>query len=178
MEEIFWKCPSNHNSAYIKVKHAQSPKILTSMFRGLQCKIWPLAHAGLLKCKVDTTSTFWNDVTVSDHVSIIYTTTHNIHANSCAFTSVIWLLQNLYTRRGTQLFGWSNQKDWDGQGIQNVCGIAEVHTDLWWRNLREGDHLQNPGVDGRIILKCKKNIGSGFSRMGYWGGYLGIKGKM
>jgi hypothetical protein len=27
-----------------------------------------------------------------------------------------------------------------------------VHTGLQWRNLREGDHLQDPGVDGRIIL--------------------------
>jgi hypothetical protein len=24
---------------------------------------------------------------------------------------------------------------------------------LQWENLREGDHLKNPGVDGRIILK-------------------------
>jgi hypothetical protein len=22
-----------------------------------------------------------------------------------------------------------------------------------WRNLREGDHLKDPGIDGRIILK-------------------------
>jgi hypothetical protein len=51
--------------------------------------------------------------------------------------------------------------------MQNVCGIVEVHTDLWWRNLREEDYLQNPGVDRRIILKYKKNIGSGFSGTGY-----------
>jgi hypothetical protein len=23
----------------------------------------------------------------------------------------------------------------------------------WWRNFREGDHFEDPGVDGRIILK-------------------------
>jgi hypothetical protein len=28
-----------------------------------------------------------------------------------------------------------------------------VHTGFWWRDLREGDHLGHPGVDGRIILK-------------------------
>jgi hypothetical protein len=24
---------------------------------------------------------------------------------------------------------------------------------VWWRNLREGDHLEDPGVDGRIIFR-------------------------
>jgi hypothetical protein len=28
-----------------------------------------------------------------------------------------------------------------------------VHTGFWWGNQRDGDHLKDPGVDGRIILK-------------------------
>jgi hypothetical protein len=32
-------------------------------------------------------------------------------------------------------------------------GKREVHTGFLWRDLREGDHLGNRGVDGRIILK-------------------------
>jgi hypothetical protein len=30
---------------------------------------------------------------------------------------------------------------------------GEVHTGFWWGHLREGDHLEGPGIDGRIILK-------------------------
>jgi hypothetical protein len=32
-------------------------------------------------------------------------------------------------------------------------GEKVVHTGFWWGDLREGDHLADPGVDGRIILK-------------------------
>jgi len=28
-----------------------------------------------------------------------------------------------------------------------------VYTGLWWGNLREIDHLEDPDVDGRIILR-------------------------
>ena len=28
-----------------------------------------------------------------------------------------------------------------------------MHTSFWWGNLREIDHLKDPGIDGRIILK-------------------------
>jgi hypothetical protein len=34
-----------------------------------------------------------------------------------------------------------------------VWGKTEVHTGFGWGDLREGDHLKNPGVDRRIILK-------------------------
>jgi hypothetical protein len=30
-------------------------------------------------------------------------------------------------------------------------GRGEAYTGFWWGNLRERDHLRNPGIDGRII---------------------------
>jgi hypothetical protein len=35
----------------------------------------------------------------------------------------------------------------------HVWETGEVQTGFWWRDLRESDHLGDPGVDGRIILK-------------------------
>jgi len=37
--------------------------------------------------------------------------------------------------------------------MQHELGRREVHTGFWCRNLRGRDHLKEPGVDGRIILK-------------------------
>jgi hypothetical protein len=32
-------------------------------------------------------------------------------------------------------------------------GRVEVHTGFWWENLRERDNFEDPGIDGRIILR-------------------------
>jgi hypothetical protein len=34
-----------------------------------------------------------------------------------------------------------------------VWGKREVHRGFSWGDLGEGDHLGDPGIDGRIILK-------------------------
>jgi hypothetical protein len=58
-------------------------------------------------------------------------------------------------------------------------GKREVHTGFWWGDLKEGDHLGDPGVDERIILKWifkKWDVGAwtGFSwlMVGTGGGLL------
>jgi hypothetical protein len=54
-----------------------------------------------------------------------------------------------------------------------------VQTEFWWGELREGNHLEDPGVDGRIIFNWifKKWDGGAWTgliwlRIGTGGGLL------
>jgi hypothetical protein len=57
---------------------------------------------------------------------------------------------------------------------KNEMGVAcsaygeKVYTEFCWGNLRERDHLEDPGVDGKIILrwifrKLEGVVGTGWS---------------
>jgi hypothetical protein len=41
------------------------------------------------------------------------------------------------------------------QSAGYVTSMSEknLHTEFWWGDLRERDHLKDQGIDGRIILK-------------------------
>jgi len=60
------------------------------------------------------------------------------------------------------LFGWSNREEWDGRGMYHVWGRGEAYTGFWWGKPRKRDHLEDPSVDGRIILTW-------IFRSGMWG---------
>jgi hypothetical protein len=43
------------------------------------------------------------------------------------------------------------RKRWAGN-IASRGGRGEVYIEFWWGHLRERDHLEDPGLDGRVIL--------------------------
>jgi len=52
-------------------------------------------------------------------------------------SGIIWVIKSRRMRR---------------KGIWNVQKRRDVHTGFWWGNLRDKDHLQYLGTDGRTIL--------------------------
>jgi hypothetical protein len=58
-------------------------------------------------------------------------------------------------------------------------GRAEAYTGFWWGILKEGNHFENPGINGKIILrrifrKWEVGVWTGMSwlRIGTSGGHL------
>jgi len=47
-----------------------------------------------------------------------------------------------------------------------------VYTGFWWGNLRESDHLEDPDVDGRIILR---QIFRTWGGRGVWTGLIWVR---
>ena len=58
-----------------------------------------------------------------------------------------------------------------------LWGREEVHIGFWWGNLRERDHLEDQGVDRRIIGSSRSGMGGLrteliWFRIGKVGGHL------
>jgi hypothetical protein len=58
-------------------------------------------------------------------------------------------LKDLYCSPHIERVIKSKRKIWAG----HVARMGEACTGFWWGNLRQRDHLRDPGVDGRIILR-------------------------
>jgi hypothetical protein len=53
----------------------------------------------------------------------------------------------------------------------HVLGREELHKGFWWGNLRERDHLNDLGINGRIILKWTlmlRRMGEGHGLVFVW----------
>jgi len=60
-------------------------------------------------------------------------------------------LNDLYSSPNIVWVIKSRRMRWAGHVAR--MGREEAYTGFWWGNLREGEHLGDPGVDGRIILR-------------------------
>ena len=71
----------------------------------------------------------------------------------------------------------SKRMRWAGHVAR--IGRGGMYTGFWWRNLSGRDHLEDPGIDGRIIIRWifrKWDVGiwtgSSWLRIGTGGGHL------
>jgi hypothetical protein len=86
-------------------------------------------------------------------------------------------LNDLYSSPNNVRVIKSKRMRWTGHAAR--WGKREAYTGFWWGNLRERDHLGDPGVDGKIILRWifrKLDVGvwtgSSWLRIGRGGGLL------
>jgi len=56
----------------------------------------------------------------------------------CYSPSILWLIKSRSMR-------------WAGHVAR--MGRGETYTGFWWGNLRKREHLEDPDIDGRIILR-------------------------
>ena len=67
-------------------------------------------------------------------------------------------LQDLYSPNNIRV---TKSRKWGGRGMCYIRGRTEIHTKVWWGNLKDKESLEDVVVEGMIILKkfCKKQDG-------------------
>jgi hypothetical protein len=86
--------------------------------------------------------------------------------------------RKLHNEEFNDLYSVSNRRmGWAGHLASS--GKVVVYTEIWWGNLSEKDHMEDQGVDGRIILRwifSKYDVGiwtgSRWLMVGTGGGHL------
>ena len=57
----------------------------------------------------------------------------------------LYVSPNIFRVLKSRIMGWARHVARMGRG--------DAYTGFWWGNLKKRDHLGDPGVDGRIILR-------------------------
>jgi hypothetical protein len=60
----------------------------------------------------------------------------------------------------------------------HIWDTGEVHTGFWLRDLREKGHLEDLGVDGRIIFKWLRKTWNRMARIGLIWLRIGLGGRL
>jgi len=62
--------------------------------------------------------------------------------------------EELYNVYCSQKFRVIKSRRMSWAGMWHLRWAGEIQTGFWWGNLRERDHLEDLGVDGKKIFKC------------------------
>jgi hypothetical protein len=62
-------------------------------------------------------------------------------------------LTDLHSSPNTRIIRLIKSRRMRWAGHVACMGRGEVYIGFWWENLRERSHLEDPGVDGRIIFR-------------------------
>ena len=71
----------------------------------------------------------------------------------------------------------SNQGEYDGQDMWHIWERRVINTEFWWTNLNKNGHLEDLGIDGRMILKQILHKQDGIEWTGFIWLWIDITGR-